>query len=100
MPLVTLEVSMRKSMSARSRLVSSRKAPMVGSSPRPGRYRNRPSRSYDFVSLDVYEVRVMLQWGPGLRAAIELVSPANKDQVSHRRLSPSNVRDTCSRVLP
>ena len=40
----------------------------------------------DFVSLDVYEVRVMQQMGgPKLRAAIELVSPANKDRVSHRR---------------
>jgi hypothetical protein len=40
----------------------------------------------DFVSLDVYEVRVMQQMGgPKLRAAIELVSPANKDRASHRR---------------
>jgi hypothetical protein len=40
----------------------------------------------DFASLDVYEVRVMQQMGgPKLRAAIELVSPANKDRVSHRR---------------
>jgi len=40
----------------------------------------------DFVSLDVYEVRVMQQMGgPKLRSAIELVSPANKDQASHRR---------------
>jgi len=40
----------------------------------------------DFVSLDVYEVRVMQQMGgPKLRSAIELVSPANKDRVSHRR---------------
>ena len=40
----------------------------------------------DFVSLDVYEVRVMQQMGgPQLRAAIELVSPANKDRASHRR---------------
>jgi hypothetical protein len=39
----------------------------------------------DFVSLDVYEVRVMQQMGgPQLRAAIELVSPANKDRASHR----------------
>ena len=40
----------------------------------------------DFVALDVYEVRVMQHMGgPKLRAAIELVSPANKDRVSHRR---------------
>jgi hypothetical protein len=40
----------------------------------------------DFVSLDVYEVRVMQQMGgPQLRAAIELVSPASKDRASHRR---------------
>jgi hypothetical protein len=40
----------------------------------------------DFVALDVYEVRVMQQMGgPQLRAAIELVSPANKDRASHRR---------------
>jgi hypothetical protein len=40
----------------------------------------------DFVSLDVYEVRVMQHMGgPKLRAAIELVSPANKDRASHRR---------------
>jgi hypothetical protein len=40
----------------------------------------------DFVSLDVYEVRVMQQMGgPQLRAAIELISPANKDRASHRR---------------
>ena len=40
----------------------------------------------DFVFLDVYEVRVMQQMGgPQLRAAIELVSPANKDRASHRR---------------
>ena len=40
----------------------------------------------DFVSLDAYEIRVMQQiGGPKLRAAIELVSPANKDRASHRR---------------
>jgi hypothetical protein len=40
----------------------------------------------DFISLDVYEVRVMQQMGgPKLRSAIELVSPANKDRASHRR---------------
>jgi hypothetical protein len=40
----------------------------------------------DFVSLDVYEVRVMQQMGgPKLRSAIELVSPANKDRASYRR---------------
>lgn len=40
----------------------------------------------DFVSLDAYEVLVMQRrGGPKLRAAIELVSPANKDQTSHRR---------------
>ena len=40
----------------------------------------------DFISLDAYEVRVMQQLGgPKLRAAIELVSPTNKDRASHRR---------------
>jgi hypothetical protein len=40
----------------------------------------------DFVYLDAYEVRVVQQMGgPKLRAAIELVSPANKDRASHRR---------------
>jgi hypothetical protein len=40
----------------------------------------------DFVSLDVYEVRVMQQMGgPKLRSAIELASPVNKDRASHRR---------------
>jgi hypothetical protein len=40
----------------------------------------------DFVYLDVYEVRVVQQMGgPKLRAAIELVSPGNKDRASHRR---------------
>ena len=40
----------------------------------------------DFISLDVYEVRVIQQMGgPKLRSAIELVSPANKDWASHRR---------------
>ena len=40
----------------------------------------------DFVYLDVYEVRVVQQMGgPKLRAAIELVSPANKDRASYRR---------------
>jgi Protein of unknown function (DUF4058) len=44
------------------------------------------SAAVDFVSLDVYEVRVMQQMGgPKLRSAIELVSPANKDRASHRR---------------
>lgn len=40
----------------------------------------------DFISLDVYEIRVMQQMGgPKLRSAIELISPANKDRLSHRR---------------
>src|SRR5215510_14494443 len=44
------------------------------------------SAMVDFVSLDVYEIRVMQQMGgPQLRAAIELVSPVNKDQASNRR---------------
>jgi hypothetical protein len=44
------------------------------------------SAAVDFVSLDVYEVRVMQQMGgPQLRSAIELVSPGNKDRASHRR---------------
>jgi hypothetical protein len=40
----------------------------------------------DFISLDVYEIRVMQQMGgPKLRSAIALVSPANKDRLSHHR---------------
>ena len=40
----------------------------------------------DWLALDAYEVRVMQQMGgPQLRAAIELVSPANKDRASHRQ---------------
>jgi hypothetical protein len=39
----------------------------------------------DFLEPDVYEVRVLQQMGgPKLRAAIELVSPANKDRPGHR----------------
>ena len=40
----------------------------------------------DFVNLDLFEVQVFLEeGGPQLVAAIELVSPANKDRPSHRR---------------
>src|SRR5262245_8005400 len=40
----------------------------------------------DFVELGGFEVQVMQQLGgPRLRAAIELVSPGNKDRASHRR---------------
>jgi hypothetical protein len=40
----------------------------------------------DFTHQDVYEVRVFREEGGlTLRAAIELVSPANKDRPSHRR---------------
>ncbi len=40
----------------------------------------------DFAMLDVAEVQVMTsEGGPTLVAAIELVSPANKDRPSHRR---------------
>jgi hypothetical protein len=40
----------------------------------------------DFVHLDLIEVQVLQHFGgPQLRAAIELVSPANKDRPSHRR---------------
>jgi hypothetical protein len=39
----------------------------------------------DFAHLDVFEVQVLQDFGgPQLRAAIELVSPANKDRPSHR----------------
>ncbi len=40
----------------------------------------------DFVHLDLIEVQILQHFGgPQLRAAIELVSPANKDRPSHRR---------------
>jgi hypothetical protein len=40
----------------------------------------------DFLAPDVYEVQVLQQMGgPKLRAAIELVSPANKDRPGHRQ---------------
>ena len=40
----------------------------------------------DFTGLDVFEVQVFQRMGgPQLRAAIELVSPANKDRPSHRQ---------------
>ena len=40
----------------------------------------------DYASIDVAEVRIMTsEAGPTLVAAIELVSPANKDRPSHRR---------------
>jgi hypothetical protein len=39
----------------------------------------------DFADLDVFEVQIRQNLGgPQLRAAIELVSPANKDRESHR----------------
>lgn len=41
----------------------------------------------DFQSPDVFEVQVLAEeGGPRLVAAIELVSPANKDRPSHRRM--------------
>ena len=73
-------------MSARSRLMSSRRSPNSGVITQIWARHAPLSVVVDFVSLDVYEVRVMQQMGgPKLRAAIELVSPANKDRVSHRR---------------
>jgi hypothetical protein len=40
----------------------------------------------DFIDPDAYEVQVLQELGgPKLRAAIELVSPANKDRPSHRQ---------------
>lgn len=49
----------------------------------------QPARTYvvDFAQIDVAEVQVINdQEGPNLVAAIELVSPANKDRPSHRKL--------------
>jgi hypothetical protein len=49
---------------------------------------SRPALAFavDFAHLDVCEVRVYEELGGAeLRAAIELVSPANKDRPSHRR---------------
>lgn len=48
----------------------------------------RPALSVpvDFAGLDVFEVRIVNdEEGPRLVAAIELVSPANKDRPTHRR---------------
>jgi hypothetical protein len=43
------------------------------------------SETVDFTDLDVFEVQVLRRLGgPQLRAAIELVSPANKDRPSNR----------------
>ena len=43
------------------------------------------SAAVEFTHLDSYEVQVMQQLGgPRLRAAIELVSPSNKDRPAHR----------------
>ena len=40
----------------------------------------------DFAHLDLFEVQVLQEFGgPQLRAAIELISPANKDRPSHRQ---------------
>src|SRR5205085_886649 len=44
------------------------------------------SEAVDFTDLDVFEVQVVRRLGgPQLRAAIELVSPANKDRPSNRQ---------------
>jgi hypothetical protein len=48
----------------------------------------RPSltAAVEFIDPDAYEVQVLQQiGGPKLRAAIELVSPANKDRPGHRQ---------------
>jgi hypothetical protein len=53
----------------------------------------RPSQSIpvDFVNWELFEVRVYQDLGgPQLRAAIELVSPANKDRPSHRQVFAIN----------
>jgi hypothetical protein len=43
------------------------------------------SEIVDFTDLDVFEVQIVRrQGGPQLRAAVELVSPANKDRPSNR----------------
>jgi len=49
---------------------------------------SRPTLSVavDFTGVDVFEVQVFLdEGGPQLRAAVELVSPANKDRAAHRQ---------------
>ncbi len=52
----------------------------VWTAPRPAM-----SEVVDFTDLDVFEVQIMRrQRGPQLRAAVELVSPANKDRPSNR----------------
>src|SRR5882724_7518579 len=56
-------------------------ATMVWSPPRP-----RITAKVDFARLDSYEIRVYQELGGAeLRAAIELVSPANKDRAGSRR---------------
>jgi hypothetical protein len=56
-------------------------ATAVWAPPRP-----QLSAAVDFLDADSYEVQVLQQLGgPKLRAAIELVSPANKDRPGHRQ---------------
>jgi Protein of unknown function (DUF4058) len=56
-------------------------ATMLWSPPRP-----RITAKVDFTRLDSYEIRVYQELGGAeLRAAIELISPANKDRVGSRR---------------
>jgi hypothetical protein len=44
-----------------------------------------PRATVDYLDQDIFEVRIHQQLGgPQLRAAIELVSPANKDRPGHR----------------
>jgi hypothetical protein len=55
-------------------------ATAVWTPPRP-----RLSETVDFTDLDLFEVQVIRRFGgPQLRAAIELISPANKDRPSNR----------------
>ena len=53
----------------------------------------------DFGDPDVFEVQVLsVEEGPRLVAAIELVSPANKDRPSNRRMFAVKCAATCAAV--
>jgi hypothetical protein len=76
-----LEIDVATLESTRADHAGTASATMVWSPPRP-----RIAVKVDFARLDSYEIRVYQDLGGAeLRAAIELVSPANKDRAGSRR---------------
>src|SRR5260370_16341350 len=76
-----MEVDVATLKLAPSGPASAGSATMVWTPPRP-----RITTRVDFARLDSYEIRVYQELGGAeLRAAIELVSPANKDRAGSRR---------------